>query len=249
MHVGLRLVKDGAADAFVTAGNTGGVLAVATLHSLGRIRGIKRPALTAVFENYTGMTVLTDFGANSDCKPDWLLQFAIMADLYTKLAVGLKEPRIALLSNGEEEGKGNDLVRETHPLMKTLPGINYIGPVEPKEVMMGHTDVVIVDGYVGNIMGKSLEAMGSMIARVIRDEIMKGTLSKVGGMLIRPAMKNVRSKMDPAAEIGGIPLLGLEGLVIVGHGRSNARAIRSAIRQARNAIETQVVEAIREGIS
>jgi glycerol-3-phosphate acyltransferase PlsX len=247
MHVGMRLVRDGEADAFATAGNTGAVLAVAMLHTLKRIRGVKRPALTAVFRNPSGYTIMADFGANADCRPDWLVQFGVMASLYAKLALGIPEPRVALLSNGEEEGKGNTLVHEATPLMRASAKFKYIGNVEPKEVLQGKTDVVIHDGFTGNIMGKTLEAMGSMMRQMIAEEIKASPITAMGGVLSRPAFRRVARRIDPF-EIGGAPLLGVNGVVIVGHGRSNEVAIKNAIRQARQAVEGCVVESIRKGL-
>jgi glycerol-3-phosphate acyltransferase PlsX len=247
MHVGMRLLRDGEADAFVTAGNTGAVLAVAMLHTLKRIRGVKRPALTAVFRNPYGYTIMADFGANADCRPDWLVQFGMMANLYAKLALGIPEPRVALLSNGEEEGKGNTLIHEATPLMREWGKFNYIGNVEPKEVLQGKTDITIHDGFTGNIMGKTLEAMGSMMRQIIAEEIKTSPVTAIGGVLARPAFKRVAKRIDPF-EIGGAPLLGVNGVVIIGHGRSNEVAIKNAIRQARQAVEGHVVESIRDGL-
>ncbi|MCC6904603.1 MAG: phosphate acyltransferase PlsX [Anaerolineae bacterium] len=247
MHVGIGLVKDGQADAFVTAGNTGAALAVA-LFTLKRIAGVHRPALTAIFPNLTGYAIMADFGANAECKPEYLLQFAQMASIYTELAIGLRNPRVALLSNGEEEGKGNTLVKETAPLLKEAAGLNFIGNVEPKELLMGHTDIVVHDGFTGNVMGKSIEAAASLMGKLMLQEIKAGVVTSIGGLLAKPALHRVAEKLNPD-NIGGIPLLGVNGVVIIGHGRSNAIAIRSAIRQARRAVEVGVVEAIRQRLA
>lgn len=247
MHVGLELVRDGKADAFVTAGNTGSALAAAIL-TLKRIRGIKRPALTAIFPNMTGHVVAADIGANVDCKPEYLLQFGIMASLYTELVIGISEPRVALLSNGEEDCKGNTLVRETTPLIAHQKDIHFIGNVEPKEVLNGATDIVIHDGFAGNVMIKSIEATASMVKNLIRQEIQAGMLTKLGGLLAYPAFNRVTKRTDPF-EIGGVPLLGVDGIVIVGHGRSNDVAIKNAVRQARQAVQVNIIQAIRQSIS
>jgi glycerol-3-phosphate acyltransferase PlsX len=247
MHVGMRLVRARQADGFVSAGNTGAILAVALLQTLRRIRGIKRPALTAVFRNPTGYTIMADFGANSDCRPDWLVQFGIMANQYARLGLNIPTPRVALLSNGEEEGKGNALVHEALPLMQAEKSFYFVGNMEPKEVLQGETDVIIHDGFTGNIMGKTLEAMGSMMSRLIREEIKASPISMVGGALASSAFKRVRRRVDPF-EVGGAILLGVDGVVIIGHGRSNDIAIKNAIRQARRAVEGNVVEAIKSGI-
>lgn len=246
MHVGMGLVRDEKADAFVTAGNTGAALAVATLH-MKRIRGISRPVLTAVFRNPVGYTIMADFGANSDCRPEWLVEFAIMANLYAKRALGIENPRVALLSNGEEEGKGNSLVHETLPLMQNQTQFHFVGNMEPKEVLRGDTDIIIHDGFTGNIMGKTLEATASMVTQLIREEIEKSPVSMLGGALARPAFRRVRKRIDPY-EVGGAPLLGVNGIVIIGHGRSNDVAIKNAIRQARQAVDGKVLDAIKAGI-
>lgn len=248
MHVGLQLVADGSADAFVTAGNTGVVLAVAMLGTLKRIRGVKRPALTAIFPSISGPIVAADIGANADCKPEHLLQFAVMASRYAELAMGIRSPRVALLSNGEEEGKGNELVKETLPLMQAAAGLNFVGNVEPKEVVQGGTDIIIHDGFTGNIFIKTLEAATSMMKTLLRQEITASPVTKLGGLLVRPAFGRVAKIVDPF-EIGGAPLLGVNGVVIVGHGRSNAAAIKNGVRQARRAVEGNVIEGIREALA
>ena len=249
MHVGTKLVADGQAQAFVSAGNTGGILAVSTLYTLKRIRGVSRPALSAVFPNMTAnRTVVSDIGANTDCKPDLLLQFGIMAGLYAELALQITKPRVALLSNGEEEEKGNALVKETADMMRGSQALNYVGNVEPKEVLRGEADVVIADGFTGNILLKTLEATASMVTGLIREEIGAGLVTKLGGALALPAFRRVRRRTDPF-EVGGAPLLGVDGVVIVAHGRSNAFAIKNAVNRAREAVSSNLVEAIRAGIN
>lgn len=245
MHVGLGLVKSGQADAFVSAGNTGGVLAVATLHTLRRIRGVKRPALGVLFPTVE-RPLLIDNGANADCKPEYLLQFALMGSYYVERVRGIEKPRVGLLSNGEEEGKGNLLIKETIPLL-AQSGLNYVGNIEPKEFMRGHADVAVTDGFTGNIILKTAEAIAAYMSDLIRDELTSGARTAVGGLLARPAFARVRSRLDPN-EVGGAPLLGVNGVVIVGHGRSNAYAIKQAIGQARLAVQQDIVGAIRAGL-
>lgn len=245
MHVGLNLVKEGAADAFVSAGNTGGIMAVATLHSLRRIRGVQRPALGVVFPTPTH-PLLIDNGANAECKPDYLLQFAIMGSLYVSRVLGIDNPRIGLISNGEEEGKGNSLIKETLPLLQAS-GLNFVGNVEPKEFLQGAVEVGVTDGFTGNIMLKTAEAIASTMSTMIRDALMSNPLTIVGGLLARSAFKKVRQQLNPD-EVGGAPLLGVRGPVIVGHGRSNAYAIQQAVKQARLMVENDVVAAIEEGL-
>ncbi len=247
MMVGLNLVRDGKADAFVTAGNTGAALALATLYTLRRIRGVKRPALTALVRVGTKTVVITDLGANADSRPDWLVQFGAMASIYMENVIGEKNPRVAVLSNGEEEGKGNALVKEASALFATS-GLNFIGNVEPKEVLTGAADVIVADGFVGNIMIKSMEAVGDTLFKMIRQEVSGNPLSVLGALLLRPALRRIYHQVDPF-EIGGAPLLGVNGVVIIGHGRTNAKGIRNAIAQAHRAVQGKLIDALREGMA
>jgi len=247
MHVGMNLVKNNEADAFVTAGNTGAALAIATIFTLRRVTGIKRPALGSIIRIAENRSIiLLDIGANVDSKPEWLVQFALMGRIYAHKTAGISDPRVALLSNGEEAGKGSQVVVDTAQLLKDLP-MNYVGNIEPKDVLRGGADVIVTDGFVGNIAVKSFEAMGSALSNLIRQEIRRDVLSMVGGALVRPAFRRVSRKIDPF-EIGGAPLLGLNGVVIIGHGRSNAIAIKNAIRQARLAVSGGVIQSIRDGL-
>ena len=247
MHVGMRLVREGAADAFVSAGNTGAILAVATLRQtgFGRIPGVLRPAMGVVFPIDT-RPMLIDNGANADAKPEYLLQFGVMGSIYMERMHGIQRPRVALISNGEEEGKGNQLIKETIPLMEAS-SLNYVGNIEPKEFVRGAADVAVVDGFTGNIMMKTAEAVASYLTETIRKYIMAGTLTKIGGALARPAFKRVRDEFNPD-EVGGAPLMGVNGVVIIAHGRSNAYAIQQAIGQARRVVERDIVVAIAEGL-
>jgi len=247
MHVGMGLVRAGEADGYVTAGNTGGVLAVATLHTLRRIRGVKRPVLVAILPMPAGRVVALDIGANADCRPEYLLQFALMGSIYARAVLDCAKPRVALLSNGEEPGKGNTLVKETYDLLADSD-LNFIGNIEPKEAVTGHADVVVSDGFTGNVFIKTIEGTAKMLTGFIRDEIKASPLTAVGGLLAKPAFGRVARQVDPF-EVGGGPLLGVNGVVIIGHGRSNGRAIRSAIGQARKAVQGGVVEAIRTGLA
>jgi len=249
MHVGMTLVREGEADAYVSAGNTGGVLAVATLHTLRRIRGVKRPALAAILPLPAGRFVTLDIGANADCRPEYLIQFALMGHTYARAVLGCPEPRVALLSNGEEPGKGNTLVKDTYKLIASSnPNFNFIGNLEPKEALIGEADVVVADGFTGNVFIKTLEATAKMLTNLIREEIKASPVTAMGGLLAKPAFGRVARRVDPF-EVGGGPLLGVNGVVIVGHGRSNARAIKNAIGQARKAVQGGVVEAIRAGLA
>jgi glycerol-3-phosphate acyltransferase PlsX len=231
----------------VTAGNTGGVLVVATLHTLRRIPGVQRPAVTGVFPLPAGEVVVLDVGANVDCKPEYLVQFAVMGSVYARAVLERENPRVALLSNGEESHKGNALVKEAYDLLERS-ALNFIGNLEPKEIVIASkADVVITDGFAGNVFMKTLEATAKMLTGVIRDEIKAGPVTSVGGLLARPAFKRVGERLDPG-EVGGLPLLGVNGVVIKAHGRSDARAIKNAVRQARKAVQGGVVEAIRSGL-
>lgn len=246
IHVGMNLVKEGKAEAFVTAGNTGAALSIATLYTLNRIRGVKRPALSAILRVRGRAFIMLDVGANADSKPEWLAQFAMMGKIYAGNALGLSDPRVGILSNGEEEGKGNELVHEATKLIHELP-LNFVGNIEPKDMLRGGADVVVSDGFVGNIMIKSLEGATSEMGKMIREEIMRDTVSKLGGLLARGAFRRVYKQVDPF-EVGGAPLLGVNGVVIIGHGRSNDQAIKNAIGQARKAVSGQVIEAIATGL-
>lgn len=245
MAVGMELLKDNKADVFVTAGNTGGAMANA-LFRLGRIRGVKRPAVTPIIPVMGGQAVVLDVGANADCKPIYMIQFAIMGTIYAEKLLGISSPRVGLLSNGEEPGKGNMLVKETYPLLEEA-GVNFIGNVEPKEVFAGEVDVVVTDGFSGNVFIKTSEAVASFMSRIIRSEITSSPISSVGGLLVRPAFKRIGTMLDPS-EHGAAILLGVDGLVFIGHGRSDAKALVSAIRVAREAVLSGLLEATREAI-
>jgi glycerol-3-phosphate acyltransferase PlsX len=248
LHVGLGLVRDGEAEAFVTAGNTGAVLAIATLRGvgLGRIPGVKRPGLGVVFP-IKERPFLIDIGANADCKPEFLLQFGLMGSIYMERVHQVQNPRIGLISNGEEEGKGTELVKEAGALLKTS-GLNYVGNIEPKEFMNGAADVAVADGFSGNLIMKTSEAIAKYMSDTIREELMAGPRTMVGGLLARPAFGRVRRQLDPE-EVGGAPLLGVQGVVIIGHGRSEAPAIKHAVGQARLVVQSGVLAAIEEGIN
>jgi phosphate acyltransferase len=244
MAVGMRLIKNGEADAFVTAGNTGAALAYAILHELKRMDNVLRPAFPVIIPFKDKRVILADSGANADCKPEWLLQFAIMCSAYAEHVLKIKTPRVALLSNGEEEGKGNDLVRATAPLLEAS-GLKFIGNVEPKEAIEFKADVIITDGFTGNVFIKTLEAMGSLMFDLLREELTADVRSKIGAGLARPAFRRVYRRVDPF-EIGGAPLLGVNGIVIVGHGRTNAKGVKNAINQARQAVLNNVMDIIRQ---
>ncbi len=242
MHVGMGLVKEGAADSFVTMGNSGGALATA-LFVLGRIKGVKRPALATIYPTIDGYTFLLDIGANADCKPEYLYQFAIMGNIYVRDVLGVRNPRVGIISNGEERGKGNKLVLETVPLLENAPDLNFVGNVEGKDVARGVADVVVMDGFTGNVLLKTSEGIAWMLGEMIKQEVKKSPVAILGAFLIKGAMKRVLARTD-YKEYGGAPLLGVDGNVIVGHGRSNRIAVRNAIRVAKSMAEQKVIESI-----
>jgi glycerol-3-phosphate acyltransferase PlsX len=246
MAVGIDLVKRGEADAFVTAGNTGAAWLTA-LFRLGRIRGVEKPALAGIFPTAKGSCVVLDIGANPDCEPQNLLQFAIMGSLYAEKVRGIANPSIGLLSNGEEEGKGNHLVKETTPLLKASR-LNFIGNVEGKEVIGGAVDVAVMDGFSGNVMLKSSEAVAKLIIDKIKEAIKTGgPLTLLGGILVKPALGQIKKLLDPSEE-GAAPLLGVNGLIFIGHGRSDELAIKNSIRVAKNAVESGVLESLKSSL-
>ncbi len=245
MAVGMDLVKEGRADAFVTAGNTGGAMANG-LFRLGRIPGVKRPALTTLLPTRTGFSVMVDIGANADCKPLYLLQFGIMGSIYAEKVLGIQNPRVALLSNGEEEGKGNELVKESYPLFKQS-SLNFIGNAEPKELYGGYADVVVSDGFTGNVLIKTSEAVSKLLLDVMKEELSSSLRTKIGAGLAMPAFRNLRKMLDPR-QIGAAPLLGIDGLVFVGHGRSDALAIVNSIKAAKLAIDTGLLAGLKQAL-
>jgi glycerol-3-phosphate acyltransferase PlsX len=246
MAVGIDLVKNGKADAFVTAGNTGAA-SVTAYFRLGTIPGVDRPALAPVFPTATGSCIVTDVGANPDCKPENLLQFAIMGSIYAQKMRGVKSPKIGLIANGEEAGKGSELVKHTYPLL-AASGLDFFGNIEGKELLGGKVDVAVTDGFTGNVLLKTAEAVAKLLMDKIKEAIKTGgPLAMLGGMLVKPALGGIKRMMDPAEE-GGAPLLGVNGLVFIGHGRSDAFAIKNAVRLANNAVKANVLESIRVAI-
>lgn len=238
INVAVNLVKEGKADAVVSAGNTGAIMAAA-LFKLGRIPGIERPAIATEFPLPSGKVLLLDMGANVDCKPKHLQQFALMGSLYAKLTMHINNPRVGLLNIGEEKEKGNELTREAWPLLKELP-INFIGNVESKEILNGKADVIVCDGFVGNLILKFGESLGNAIFQMLKSEVSKGILSKIGLVFLIPALLRLRKKIT-YDEYGGAPMLGIAGTVFKAHGRAKSAAIKNALRES--------VEAIRGGVA
>jgi glycerol-3-phosphate acyltransferase PlsX len=239
--VAAELLKDGEVAAAISAGHTGASMAAA-LFVLGRIPGVDRPAIAAVIPHLTGAFILVDAGANVDCKPTHLLQFARMGFHYAQIVLNLPLPRIGLISNGEEENKGNELVRETQILLKNS-GLPFIGNVEGKDLFHGKADVVVTDGFVGNVVLKTSEGLAEAFFTMMRQAARQSFMSRIGGLLIRPAFATLKRKVD-YAEYGGAPLLGVNGPFFICHGRSERRAIRSAFRVARDVVGKDMIDRI-----
>jgi len=216
------------------------------LFRLGRIPGVKRPALTTVLPTREGYAIAVDIGANADCKPLYLLQFGIMGAIYAEKVLGIENPKVALLSNGEEAGKGNSLVKETYPLFEES-SLNFFGNAEPKEFFGGEVDVLVHDGFTGNILIKSSEAVSKLLLEVMKEELTSSLRTKLGAGLAMPAFKNLRKLMDPR-QIGAAPLLGIDGLVFVGHGRSDSLALVNSIKRAQQAVDAGLLASLKEAI-
>jgi glycerol-3-phosphate acyltransferase PlsX len=237
---GVTMVEDGRVSGFVSAGNSGAVMAAA-LFGLRRIPGVERPAIGAVIPTASGRCLLLDAGANADARPEYLVQFARMGSIYAERLLGVSQAKIGLLSNGEEAGKGNQLVQATEPLLRAQSGLNFIGNVEGNDVFKGKADVVVCDGFTGNVLVKTAEGAAELLFRSIRDAITASPIASLGGLLVRPKLQALRQRYD-WRELGGWLLLGVNGITVIAHGRSDARAIRSAIRVARDAVEGQVIQ-------
>lgn len=236
--VGCRLVREGRAQAFFSAGNTGACMAASTL-VIGRIRGVSRPAIATVLPARDRRVVLLDSGANADCKPENLLQFAHMGAAYARVVLGVTEPSVGLLSIGEEPSKGSTLVQETHPLL--AEGVRgFAGNVEGMDVPRGKVDVVVTDGFTGNVVLKLMEGLSSVLLGEVKDAMTSSTVRKLAAAVLRPALTSLRASLDPEAE-GGAPLLGIDGVSIIGHGRSGPRAVAAALRVAAMAVRGDLV--------
>ena len=247
MRVGLRLVREGRAAGFVTAGNTGAAMATAKI-ILGTLPGVDRPALAAVFPTAAGTAaILVDVGANVDCKPQNLEQFAVMGEIYFRSIFGTRRPRVGLLSIGEEETKGNELTRESYKLLKQLP-LNFIGNVEGRDLYNGHVDVIVCDGFVGNVALKISEGVVELVREALKDSLRATITRQVGFLLSRKAFVEFKKRVD-YTEYGGAPLLGLKGVCIVSHGSSNANAIKNAVRVASEFGQHQINAKIEQELS
>jgi len=241
-----NLVAEGRADAFVSAGNTGASWTSARM-VMGMIEGVSRPALATILPNVKDHTLLLDVGANVDAKPNHLREFAVMGHFYAQMIFGIEAPRVGLLSIGEEEGKGNELTKETFRVLKET-GLNFIGNAEGRDIYNGNADVVVCDGFIGNVVLKASEALGEMVSKMLRAEMTKTLPRKIGGLLAKSAFDGLKRRMD-YSEYGGAPLLGVKGGCIVCHGRSNAKAIKNAIRVARGFALNRIDEKIQAKIT
>lgn len=249
MVVGMKLVKEGKADAFVSAGSSGAVLVGGQL-IVGRIKGVERPPLAPLIPSKTeaGVSLIIDCGANVDARSSHLVQFAKMGSVYMENVIGVKNPRVAIVNIGLEEEKGNMLVKETYPLLKNCPDINFIGSVEAREIPNGGADVIVCEAFVGNVILKMYEGVGSMMLHTIKDTLMGSLRGKLGGLIIKPCLKSVMKTFD-ATNYGGAPLLGLNGLVVKVHGNATMKEISNAIRQCETFKEQQINEKIAEKIT
>ncbi|MGK2907548.1 MAG: phosphate acyltransferase PlsX [Desulfuromonadales bacterium] len=243
IRVAFDLVKQGAANAVVSTGNSGATMA-AGMFVLKRIPGIDRPAIATVVPNLKDQTLILDVGGNVDCKPPHLVQFALMGSVYATQMLGKSEPRVGLLSNGEEESKGNDLTREASLALRQT-SLNYVGYTEGRDIYNGHIDVVVCDGFVGNVVLKVSEGLAEAMSLMLREELNSRLLSRLGYLLVRPALKAFRKKVD-YAEYGGAPLLGIQGTAMICHGSSSARAIMNAIKMAHDSETHQVNKKLNE---
>ncbi|MCX6382559.1 MAG: phosphate acyltransferase PlsX [Armatimonadetes bacterium] len=249
--VATRLVKQGEASAVISIGNTGAAMAVALL-TLGRIKGIDRPAIATILPSNTGLAVMLDSGATVDCDPNNLYEFALMGCVYAEKALGISLPRLGLLSNGEEDSKGNDLVKRTNALFRQAfagdTNLTFVGNIEGRDIYRGEIDVVVCDGFLGNVVLKTSEGVAEMIQTLLKEEMNRLGFAKAFALPLKPAFRALKKRVD-YAERGGAPLLGINGVCIIGHGRSNAYAILNACKVAERAVENRIVETIRERIS
>lgn len=245
MVVGLKALRKKEIDAFVSAGNTGALLA-GSLFKVGRIKGIDRPAICTIYPTMHGASVLVDAGANAECKPLHLMQFALMGHLYAQRILGLDRPKVGLVNIGAEETKGTPLYIETHERLKTLP-IHFVGNVEGRDIPAGKVDVIVADGFTGNIILKLTEGVALSLVNALKEKIMQNTIGKIGGLLLKNNLRAFKKQLD-YTEYGGAPLLGVNGLVVKAHGSSNANAFKNAIKYASVGVEANLVEAIKESV-
>ncbi len=241
-----NLVKEKKADAFISAGSTGAILAGGTL-IIGRIKGIERPALGSLIPNRKGVTLLIDCGANAEAKPSYLVQFAHMGSIYLENIVGIRNPKVAIVNIGEEKSKGNTLAKEAYALLEK-EDLNFIGNIEARDITEGKADVIVCDAFVGNIILKYTEGLGLSLLSMLKESIMSSIRGKIGGMILKPVLSDFRKQFD-YTEYGGAPLLGLEGLVVKSHGSSNAYAIKNTVIQCHKFTSLHIKEKIEQNIN
>lgn len=244
INVAMDLVKQKRADAVVSAGHSGAAMASALLR-LGRLKGIDRPAIGAVFPTMVAgkPVIVLDVGANVDCRPKYLEQFAVMGSIYSQYVLGIDEPKVGLLNIGEESSKGNDLAVRTHQLLEENPRVAFIGNAEGRDVLSGRFDVIVCDGFVGNVLLKFAEAVGEIVLQILREELPHGLRGQLGTAMLKPNLQRIKQRIDHAEHGGGL-LLGVAGICIISHGSSQAPSIFNAIRLAKEAIDNQVLDRI-----
>lgn len=246
--VAMQLLKQGEASACVSMGHSGATMAAALL-VLGRLPGVERPAILANIPVRTGQVALIDVGANADCRPLHLQQFAVMGSVYARAFYGKPQPTVGLVSIGEEEGKGNELTRDAHALLKQTPGLRFVGNVEGRDLFKATADVMVTDGFTGNVMLKLAEGEALELASWVREAVRQGgPLVKLGGLLVKPALRAIARRLDPA-EVGAQPLLGVQGYVFIGHGSADARAVRGALRSVRQLVEADLLGKLAAGMA
>ncbi|WP_183988917.1 phosphate acyltransferase PlsX [Deinobacterium chartae] len=244
VNVAVRLVKEGRAAAAVSMGHSGATMAAALL-GLGRLPGVDRPAILTMAPSQKGSIALLDVGANADVRPQYLQQWAVLATYYLRAVRGVSDPSVGLLSIGEEEGKGNALVLEAYALLKNTPGIRFHGNVEGRDIFRGTTDIVVTDGFTGNVVLKTAEGEAKVLFGWIKEALSSSPLAKIGALLVRPALRGVAAKLDPS-EHGASVLLGVKGLAFIGHGSADARAVEMAVRRAAEARDSGLIERLQE---
>jgi len=244
INVAMSLVKQGQADAVISAGHSGAAMAAALLR-LGRLPGIDRPAIGAVFPTMVAskQVLILDVGANVDCRPQFLEQFAVLGSAYSQYVLGVTEPKVGLLNIGEEECKGNDAAIRAHQMISENPYIKFVGNAEGRDVLSGDFDVIVCDGFVGNVLLKFAEAVGEILLQIIREELPQGLRGQIGCSIVKPNLKRIKQRIDHA-EHGGALLLGVNGICVIGHGSSQAPSIFNAVRLAKEAVDNQVLQRI-----
>ncbi len=245
IYKAIELVRENKAQAIVSAGHSGASMSLATLR-IGRLKGVLRPAIATLMPNTSGKTLFLDVGANTDCKSEHLFQFAVMGEAYAKEVMKISKPRVALLSNGEEESKGNELTKETYPLLKRLD--SFVGNAEGRDIFNGSIDVLVCDGFSGNIILKACEGTAMAIFKILKESVKKSILATLGALLMKKVFRRLRKHID-WQEYGGAPLLGIKGCVIISHGKSDARAIKNAMFQALNFSESNINKVIEDELA